>query len=1077
MKFGIRAMIVILACAAAAAADETWIDLSGGEPFAEARIEVGRSGTETVEFDLVIPGFAAETVATDVETFTKLNVPGLGRIGQPGEPMLPALRRFVEIPQGATATVRATVLDRTVIDLAARGLSEIVYPVQLPMPKCDCPEARAWNFSYTAKAYQGVVDYGPPTLAGPFGLRDHRMLLLTAAPATYDVASGTVEIATRLRITVTIQNGDDAATAAVKQRLSSRQYDAFLTGTAVNLNFTEAGGWAYPDDAPVPLLIITPPQFVADLEPFVAWKTSTGYDVSVVTTDVTGTTTTAIKSYISGLYNGPEPPVYLLMIGDSPSPLATYTPSGGGTGGTDLPYVQMDADLYPDMMIARWPIDDATELANMRDKILFYEQPTAGNSAWLNRALYLAGSGYQGTVTTHEEVIAQLMEPPPNSAECDLWYDSSSPTTSQLIADLNSGRAWTVYSAHCGTTGMVGDPPFHSSDVPNMANADMYPIGVGHCCQSNMWATNDDVFGEATVIHADKGFVSYWGGSNSTYWDEDDWLEKGFFDALFDADITGNIGDWDGLYSNIAACYAGLSEVTLRGGNEDYYWPMYNLNGDPTLDPFTRFPIAMAVGAPPVVPPVADSFTVTVTDSAVGPVPLAMVGVSQDGALLGAGLTDATGTAVFPIDAPTPGSDLLVRVTAHNHLPTDDATMVAAGSDGVVVLDGQIYRCDSTVTIDVFDEDLDGQPPFNVMLSAAPSGTTTPVQVSSVGSGIVQYQGTAVLGSDLVAAHGDTLTVTYHDADTGGGSPADKTDTAVLDCAGPDIADLTVSGIGATSATVSWTTDEPGTSWAEIQPGGMVVTDTALATEHALTFDGLAQCSDYTVTVASTDALGNTNGGGPTPPFTTYTQTIALDDDVESGPGGWTVVTVQDPGTDPNWGIATDPSTSSPTHAWFTADEYGVKDDRLEAGPFALGGGSPILSFWHHFETESGYDGGVLEVSTNGSTWLDVEDAGGVFLTGGYNDTLSTGYSNPLPGRDAWAGTGSLAQVQVDLTALAGGDLWIRFRFGCDSSVSDQGWWVDDITIETTAPCNELFGDGFETGDCSAWSATGGTTP
>ncbi|HSN54956.1 MAG TPA: hypothetical protein VLT32_09795, partial [Candidatus Sulfomarinibacteraceae bacterium] len=272
------------------------------------------------------------------------------------------------------------------------------------------------------------------------------------------------------------------------------------------------------------------------------------------------------------------------------------------------------------------------------------------------------------------------------------------------------------------------------------------------------------------------------------------------------------------------------------------------------------------------------------------------------------------------------------------------------------------------------------------------------------------------------------------------------------------------------TATVRWTTDEPGTSWAEIQPGGAVVSDGALSVDHELLFEGLEPCTEYSIAVASSDALGNPAGAGPTPPFTTWMQSIALDDDVESGAGGWTVETVQDPGGGPNWGIVTDPGTSSPTHAWFTADEAGVKDDRLEAGPFALGGGSPVLSFWHHFETETGYDGGVLEVSTDGSTWADVEAAGGVFLAGGYNDTLSTGYRNPLPGRDAWSGTGNLQQAQVDLTPLAGGDLWIRFRFGCDSSVSDQGWWVDDIRIETTAPCDGLFGDGFESGGCGAWS-------
>jgi hypothetical protein len=602
----------------------------------------------------------------------------------------------------------------------------------------------------------------------------------------------------------------------------------------------------------------------------------------------------------------------------------------------------------------------------------------------------------------------------------------------------------------------------------------MYSIAHGHSCSSNEWNNYADVFGEAAVTQPSKGFVAYWGGSASTYWDEDDWLEKGFFDSMFDTDMAGNLLTLDRQYSNIAACYSGLTEVTLRGGNEEYYWRCYNLNGDPTLDPFTRFPIAVTVVAPPVVPPVADTFTVTVSDGAIGPVPLAMVGVTQNGILLGAGLTDATGTAVFPIDAPSAGSDLLVRVTAHNHLPTDATTMVAAGSDGVVVLDGTIYRCDSVVTIDVFDEDLDGEPPFNVTLSATPSGGSVPVQVSDLGTpGVVQFRGTAVLGSNLVVAHGDVLTVTYNDADTGAGSSGVKTDTAALDCAGPAISGLGVFEVGADSAVVRWNTDEPGDSWAQINPGGMIVSDTGLGLEHELSFTSLQSCTEYTITVASADALSNSTMSAPTAPFETYMQTIALDDDVESGQGDWVVDTVAGGGSGTPWSIVTDAGTSSPVHAWFTSDIAVVKDDRLETGPISLGGGSPVLSFWHHFTTESNYDGGVLEVSTNGSTWVDVEAAGGVFLTGGYNGAVSSS-SNPLTNggttRAFWAGSGPLQQVQVDLTSLAGGDLWIRFRFGCDSSVSSTGWWVDDVRIETTAPSEMHFGDGFESGDCGNWS-------
>ena len=252
----------------------------------------------------------------------------------------------------------------------------------------------------------------------------------------------------------------------------------------------------------------------------------------------------------------------------------------------------------------------------------------------------------------------------------------------------------------------------------------------------------------------------------------------------------------------------------------------------------------------------------------------------------------------------------------------------------------------------------------------------------------------------------------------------------------------------------------------------MIVSDGSLALGHELIFESLQPCTEYTITVASSDALGNSTTSLPTLPFETWMQSIALDDDVEAGPGSWIVDTVAGGGSGTPWSIVTDVGTSSPTHAWFTSDISVVKDDRLETGPIALGGGSPVLSFWHHFATESGYDGGVLEVSTDGVTWDDVVDAGGVFLSGGYNDSVSSS-SNPLTNgssRPFWAGSGPLQQVQVDLSALAGGDLWVRFRFGCDSSVSSTGWWVDDIKIETTAPCDMLFGDGFEVGNCDNWS-------
>ena len=115
-----------------------------------------------------------------------------------------------------------------------------------------------------------------------------------------------------------------------------------------------------------------------------------------------------------------------------------------------------------------------------------------------------------------------------------------------------------------------------------------------------------------------------------------------------------------------------------------------------------------------------------------------------------------------------------------------------------------------------------------------------------------------------------------------------------------------------------------------------------------------------------------------------------------------------------------------------------------------------MLSFWHRVATESTFDGGVLEFSTdNGATWSTTDPT---FITGGYNATISTGFGSPIAGRHAWSGTigstGNFVNVQVNLMSYAGqANLRFRFREANDSSVTATGWWVDDVTVTLGLPC------------------------
>ena len=103
---------------------------------------------------------------------------------------------------------------------------------------------------------------------------------------------------------------------------------------------------------------------------------------------------------------------------------------------------------------------------------------------------------------------------------------------------------------------------------------------------------------------------------------------------------------------------------------------------------------------------------------------------------------------------------------------------------------------------------------------------------------------------------------------------------------------------------------------------------------------------------------------------------------------------------------------------------------------------------------ETNFDGGVLEVSTDGgTTFADIIAAGGSFAVGGYNGTISVNFGSPIGGRQAWTGTsGGFVTTTVNFPAsFAGDSVILRFRRATDSSVSGQGWRIDTISIDDVA--------------------------
>ncbi len=183
---------------------------------------------------------------------------------------------------------------------------------------------------------------------------------------------------------------------------------------------------------------------------------------------------------------------------------------------------------------------------------------------------------------------------------------------------------------------------------------------------------------------------------------------------------------------------------------------------------------------------------------------------------------------------------------------------------------------------------------------------------------------------------------------------------------------------------------------------------------------------------AGTPALEDVEEGGGTPSGWASSQT-------ESG-SGWSVTSGQ---------------ANSGSYSFFATDPDSTGTSTLTSPVLAFPDPAGGMSFAHFYNTESLWDGGVLEISIGGGGWQDIVAAGGVFTANGYNATLNSS-ANPLTGRQAWSGNSAgFLTTSLNLPVAANGaSVQLRWIMGSDSSRGDVGWYLDDIITPTEGSCD-----------------------
>ena len=205
---------------------------------------------------------------------------------------------------------------------------------------------------------------------------------------------------------------------------------------------------------------------------------------------------------------------------------------------------------------------------------------------------------------------------------------------------------------------------------------------------------------------------------------------------------------------------------------------------------------------------------------------------------------------------------------------------------GAAALDSPKYACTSTATITVNDCGLDqDHGMIETVTVAIDSDSETGVEqvvLTELAPDAATFEGAISLSTVdaagvLLIAEGDTITVTYIDADNGqGGQNIVVTAIATVDCAPPMISNIQTVNIGPRDAYAHFETDEPtlGIVHYGVSCGALnqAATSSGYGTTHEVHITGLDDDHTYYYAVEAADEAGNSaddDNGGSCYSFTT----------------------------------------------------------------------------------------------------------------------------------------------------------------------------------------------------------------
>jgi len=643
------------------------------QPLPEERYFTFEKNASGIDVHFDVP---AVPVTSEDGNETRLDFIGSGELPQPDGPSLPVYSRLVAVPNGMDLVV-----NNIQIEWENLGVNEVL-DKRSPEDNFSIDPQNIDNLDYL---YNNHVSVG-----NTFRWRDLRVAELNVLPVRRSQTSGKLETATSFDIDLGfVQSNelDGFDPPGVSEALLPL-YTEYVANALDEIDVEEMSRGTY--------LIIVPSLWDHNVDLLARWRTRTGFNVIVTTTDETGVSFNSIKTYIENIYETVTPTLdYVVLVSDIDAPgfIATNYVSPGVPNPYD-PNIATDhkytydltlgnhyQNVLPRYLIGRLSVDNATEALTVVKKVLQYErEPMTGNSARWTKALLAADASTAFSVEQTQKWVGHKMNSNGFTNVQEIFHNEfNNPPSTALSNAINDGVSWVAYRGFGGYQYWTGNhwQWFTSYDVGNLRNTNNLPVVTSMVCGGGAFDEQNENFGEVWIRAGSpnnlKGAVAFVGPSEiDTHTRWNNFILGAWYNSMFDQGLR-TLGQC--LLSSKMQLYRNYPLLwNAEGSNETsvwFYFHCYNILGDPALQLRIETPKNVTVLHAPNFDENTTHFTVTATYDGTGqPVEGAWVVITHNETeILGSGITGQNGTINLEVNVDVELENVELTVSRPDILP------------------------------------------------------------------------------------------------------------------------------------------------------------------------------------------------------------------------------------------------------------------------------------------------------------------------------------------------------------------------------------------------------------------------